>query len=479
MKHLFLTLATIVALGTNLTAQQQQPYPLPLEEAMHILLTNNNAIKISQNTTEIAKAQKQQLNAAWYPTIAATGGYFHFSNDISAQANMGELAQDALANLEGALPGLEQLLQQLLPQLNQSLAALGNITLSVPLVKQNVTTLDATALWPLFTGGKRIFAGKIGKELHTTALHLETLVTNAQMAAMLNAYYTLKLSNDVLTMQTDNMQYITRLLSDARRLKEEGFINKGEFLVVQVAHDEATRELENARHNRKVASSALSAILGIGQEITPCGNWFTLDSLPCIHSIQQEILCNNAQLKILHSQDNILHNRENIAKSNYLPDIALFARGNIYSHNVPKNLLPRSTVGAAMQWTLFDGLAREKEIKKTRLEQEQVDYTISQTESDLTTAATALHSALEDAACNIQTLERTMDLARELLRERERGFAEGFCTSTEVIEARTALTKANTALNLAHWQYCTTLANLLALGSNTEKFIELHNEYRQ
>ena len=371
MKHLFLTLATIVALGTNLTARQQQPYPLPLEEAMHILLTNNNAIKISRNTIEIAKAQKQQLNAAWYPTIAATGGYFHF-------------AQDALAGIAWALPGLEQILQQLLPQLNQSLAALGNITLSVPLVKQNVTTLDAAALWPLFTGGKRIFAGKIGKELHTTALHLETLVTNAQMAAMLNAYYTLKLSNDVLTMQTDNMQYITRLLSDARRLKEEGFINKGEFLVVQVAHDEATRELENARHNKKVASRALSAILGIGQEITPCGNWFTLDSLPDIYSIQQEILCNNAQLKILHSQGNILHNRENIAKSNYLPDIALFARGNIYSHNVPKNLLPRSTVGAAMQWTLFDGLAREKEIKKTRLEQEQVDYTINQTESDLT-----------------------------------------------------------------------------------------------
>ena len=121
---------------------------------------------------------------------------------------MGELAQDALANLEGALPGLEQLLQQLLPQLEQSLSSLGNITLSVPLIQQNVTTLDAAALWPLFTGGKRIFAGKIGKELHTTALHLETLVTNAQMAAMLNAYYTLKLSNDVLTMQTDNMQYI-------------------------------------------------------------------------------------------------------------------------------------------------------------------------------------------------------------------------------------------------------------------------------
>lgn len=479
MKHLFLTIAAIVALGTNLGAQEHQPYPLPLEEAMHILLTNNNAIKISQNTIEIARAQEQQLNAAWYPTIAATGGYFHFSNGISAQANIGELAQDALAGLESAIPGLEQILQQLLPQLEQSLAALGNITLSVPLIQQNVTTLDAAALWPLFTGGKRIFASKIGKEMLTTSQHMGTLVANAQMAAMLNAYYTLKLSNDVAAMQMDNLQYITRLLDDARKLKEEGFINKGEFLVVQVAFDDAVRELESARHNKQVASRALNAILGIEQEIAPCGNYFTLDSLPDIYSIQQDILTRNAQLKILQSQSNILQNKENIAKGSYLPDIALFARQNLYSHNAPRNLLPRSTVGAAMQWTLFDGLAREKEIKKSRLEQEQMDFTINQTEMDLATAATALHSALEDAKYNIQTLGSTMDLAKELLRERERSFAEGFCTSTEVISARTALTKAHTALNLAHWQYCTTLANLLALSSNTEKFIELHNEYRQ
>ena len=139
--------------------------------------------------------------------------------------------------------------------------------------------------------------------------------------------------------------------------------------------------------------------------------------------------------------------------------------------------MPRTIIGATMQWDLFDGLNREKEIQKSRLEQEQTSYAYSQAQQDLLTAAIALRSKMEDATCNMTTLEQTLQLARELLREREKSYAEGMCTSTDVVAARTAITQARTALNLAHWEYCTSLANLLTLSSDTYKFIELHNEY--
>ena len=53
------------------------------------------------------------------------------------------------------------------------------------------------------------------------------------------------------------------------------------------------------------------------------------------------------------------------------------------------------------------------------------------------------------------------------------------CTSTEVVDAKTGLLKAETALTLAHWQYNASLANLLALCSNTEQFIEMLYESKQ
>ena len=474
MRHLLLLAVLCTTLGTYGYSQQS----LSLEDAAAILYSNNNAIKISETGVEVAKAQKQQLNSAWYPFISATGGYFNFSNKISANANMGELAQDAVQTIMQTFPGLEQLLQQLLPQLQQATGSLGNITLSFPLLERNITSIDAIVLWPLFTGGKRILAGKIGTALHQQAQELNTLTANAQMALMLNTYYTLKLTREVERMNAENLQFMEKLLYNAQRLKEEGFINKAEYLVIQVARDEAARELQSSTQNIRVAASALSAVLGKeinGEELS--GRWFVLDSLPDINAIYESILQQNAQLKILEHQEGILESNEKIARSNYLPDIALFARQNLYSYNVPKNLMPRTILGATMQWNLFDGLNREKEIQKSRLEQEQTLYAYSQAQQDLLTAAIALRSKMEDATCNMTTLEQTLQLARELLREREKSYAEGMCTSTDVVAARTAVTRARTALDLAHWEYCTSLANLLTLSSDTYKFIELHNEY--
>lgn len=480
MRQFFLSAAIWAATAFGASAQENTlaatGYPLTLEEAVAILRQNNNAIKISATAIEIAHAQKQQLQATWYPAISATGGYFHFSNDITADANMGELAQGLLQDLSGTIPGLEQLLSQLLPQLQQIIAGLGNATLSVPLLKQDMTSLDAAAVWPIITGGKRICAGRIGNSLQEAAEHLHTLTTNSQTALMLNAYYSLRLARQVEITRHEELLYMNRLRHNALRLMEEGFLNKAELLVVEVAADEATREHETARNNTLIAQDALNAILGkkLSQAI-PQGNFFTLDSLPDINTLNLRILQHNPQLKILKTQEQIAESKRKIAQGNYIPNFALFARQNIYSNNIPKNLLPRTTIGVAMQWNIFDGLAREREITKSRLEQQQLEYTALQAEDDLLTAALALRGNMADASCNITTLVQTQSLAEELLRERERSFTEGMCTSTDVVAARTALTKVRTALELAGWQYCTSLAALLALSADTEEFIRLHN----
>ena len=476
MRQLFFIAAIWGALAT--ASYAQQPAQLTLEEAVQLLYSNNNAIKISQTTTEAAKAEKQQLNASWYPFISAAGGYFHFSNDISADANMGEITQQMLQSLQETFPYLEQLASQILPQLQHVMASLGNITLSVPLLKQNIATLDAAAVWPLITGGKRIYAGRIGNSIQESAELLAGHTINAQLSLMLNTWYTLKLSTSIAQMQKENLQYMEKLYLNTGRLMEEGFINKAEYLVVQVARDEASNEAETAVQNVKIAQKALEAVLG--KEIggaTPLGNFFTLDTIPPVSSIYEKVINKNLQLKILETQNNILENRKKIAESNYIPNVVLFARQNIWSNNIPKNLMPRTTIGAAMQWDIFDGFTREKEIKKSKLQQQQLEYATEQAKEDLFTAALALRSRMEDASFNIRTTERTLQLAQELLREREKSFTEGMCTSTDIVAARTAVTKARTALNLAGWEYCTSLANLLALCSETEYFITLHNEY--
>ena len=454
-----------------------QPQLLTLEDAAAIMLNNNRTIKIAEEAIAGATVQKQQLNATWYPTIGATGGYIHSSNDISVKADLGNLAQD----MADAFPELQQLLpqlEQLLPQLGQLISALGNITITIPLLKQNLTTIDVAAIWPLVTGGKRIYASRIGTELETTARLLYTNACNAQMALMINAYYTLKLSNQTTQMQQENLQYLNKLQHNALRLKEEGFINKAEYLVVQVAAQEAQQLLKSSQANEKIALQALNTILGISTTATPCTPYLLPQNTPET-DYNNALLTNNAQLKILSTQQKIIENKKKIAIAGYLPDIALIARHNLYSGNIPSNLLPRNMIGATFQWNIFNGLYREKEIQKSNIENRELQLATEQTRMELTTAASALQSKMENAANSIKTMELTTALAKELLREREKSFKEGMCTPTEVVEAKAALLKGETALSLAYWEYNTALANLLALCSNSEQFIELHHEHKQ
>ena len=455
------------------TLSLENPCTLSLEDAAAILKTSNNAIKRAATGTEVARAQKRQLNSTWYPNVSVTGGYFHFSNEISVEADLAGAAQELAQGLTQMVPQLEMLL----PQLQQIVSAIAGKPLSLPILKQEIATVDAIALWPLITGGKRVFATRIGRELEATAQLMERLTWNAQMALMLNAYYTLKLSGETITMQQENLGFYRHLHYNATRLFQEGFINKAELLVAEVALKEAEREYETSLTRAQVATSALETVLGRQlQQVELSGRFFSIDSLPDIYYMNEEILQENAALGILRTQQEILHNQEMIAKSDYFPNVALFAKQNIHSWNIPKNLSPRTTVGAAMQWDIFNGAARENSIKERKLEQQQMESAIAQTEQELLTAALALRSRMADALHNISTLSQACQLARELLREREKGFAEGMATPTDVVAAKASLTKAQTALNLAQWEYCTSLANLLALSCNTEKFIELHNE---
>jgi outer membrane protein TolC len=476
MKRLFPKPATIGLLAITLLAPLQlaaQPDTLSLEDAAAILMGSNNAIKSASTAAEVARAQKRQLNSTWYPNISVAGGYFHFSNEISVEADLGGAAQDLAQGLVQMIPQIEMLL----PQLQQIVSSIAGKPLSLPVIKQDIATIDAVAIWPLITGGKRIYASKIGRGLEATAQQMKKLAENAQTALMLNAYYTLKLSGETISMQHENLKFCKHLHFNATRLFQEGFINKAEFLIAEVALKEAEREYETSISQESVALNALGTVLGKRlQQVELSGRFFSIDSLPDIYSMNEEILQENAALGILRTQQEILHSQEMIAKGDFFPDIALFAKQNIHSWNLPKNLSPRTTIGAAMQWEIFNGTARENNIKERRLQQEQMGYTIAQTEQELITAALALRSRMVDALYNINTLEQACSLARELLKEREKGFAEGMATPTDVVAARASLTKASTALNLARWEYCTSLANLLALSCNTEKFIELHNE---
>ncbi len=477
------------------------PVSITLEEAIRLLFANNNEIKLAGKSVEIAKAEKQKLNSMWYPYVTATGTYMHFSNDIEARANLGEVMEpventvkkylptqgDITGFFQEAIPVIQQLFPHLNPQqisqiisgisgiisgigssVSNMVSEFNGITLSFPILRQNISTIDANITWPLFTGGKRIYANRIGKSLIATAEGLKSATVEAQVALLTETYYTLKLSREVVKERQESVASMTMLFNNAMSLMRNGMINKAEMLVAQVAMEEAIRELENAGDNVSVAENALKTILGLTdiqqkRAINPSSDFFIIKTIPPAEYYKELIINNNQQLKILREQQNISKNEKKIAESAYMPNIAVFAKQTLYSYRIPGNLSPRTIFGAGLVWNIFDGLNREKNISINKKNYEQLEIKKEQLRNDLFLLADKLRSGMLDALYNIRALESTTELCKELLNIREKSFKEGMANSSDVVAARAALAKVRIATMLAYWQFDTAIASMSAI----------------
>lgn len=487
--------------GKPAPAAVPAPVHISLDEAIQLLFANNNEIKLAGKSVEIARAEKQKLNSLWFPYVTATGTYMHFSNDIEAKGDVGDVMKPLENTVKKYLPTQEQIngffqdalpvIQQLFPHLNQQQIAqlvsgvsgvvsgisssvsnmvseLNGITLSFPILKQNISTIDANITWPLFAGGKRIYANRIGKSMVAAAEGLKSAATDAQLAVLIETYYTLKLSREVINERQESVTSMTMLFNNAMSLMRNGMINKAEMLVAQVAMEEAIRELENARDNASVAENALKTLLGIprtGQPgpLQPSTDFFIQTTLPPIEHYHEQIENNNPQLRILEEQKNITKNEKKIAQSAYMPNIALFAKQTLYTYQIPSNLAPRTVVGAGLVWNIFDGLNREKNISISKKNYQQIEIKTEQARNDLFLLADKLRAQMMDALYNIRALESTTALCEELLTIREKSFKEGMANSTDVVTARATLSKARLARLLAYWQFDIAFANMNAL----------------
>ena len=443
-----------------------------LEQAMQLMLSNNDAIKQAHKGVEIAVAQKQRLNAAWFPTITAAGEYIHMSNDIEAQESVGELLKPIAETFPeiGAIANISAIFDNL-----------NSIKLSFPLLDQNISSIDATITWPIFSGGKRIYANRIGKSAIKYAGFIEQAAEDNQSMLLIERYYTAKLTSEIVKVQQQNMASMRRLYSNALKLMETGIINKAEMLVAKVASQEAERELKSALNNDSIANTALLSIMGSNTTTNSTTNtatkiklatpFFISTNLPPKEYFKKITSSGNPQLNMLKSQQEIASNNFKIARSGYLPDIAAFGKQNIYSYNIPKNLSPRTTVGAGFIWNIFDGLYREKSMQIAKKEQQLLELGESQLNKELDLALDRLYAQLCDLKNSLPTINTTIELATELVKIQEKSFSEGMATSLEVANAHTLLAQTTTAAATIYCQYDITLAMLLAITGQSSSFL--------
>lgn len=437
---------------------------LSFEQSVQMLKQENRSLKIADKEIEWTKSEHQRMNALWYPVISASGTYVHMSNPIEAIEPLNQFTDPVKDFVQSIIPG-DQIISSILDKI-------GTYSLHVPLAPQNVTTIDANIIWPVFTGGKRIYADRIGKSMISVS-ELNREQVGAQMQILLvESYFGLRLGQSVVDVREQSYRALEQHYQNALKLEANGMIDKAERLFVQVNMDEAKRELQASLKEVTVAQNALKALIRIdtSEDIVPCSPLFINDTMPDVDTFKTLIEKSNYAVNQLELQNQIVDNELRMARSEYLPTIALFGKQTLYAHGIEKNLIPRSMVGVGLTWNLFDGLARERRIEQSRITKQAVELTREKAIDDIGIGVDKFYSQLQNAMNSVTALNTTIELSRELVRMRKKAFAEGMATSSQVIDAEVMLSKVQIASLLAYYQYDVALINLLSACGTPEQF---------
>lgn len=225
----------IILLGTGISITAQT-LSLSFDDALRQMQQGNRSLKIADKGIEAARAERDKLNALWYPSLQGAGTFVHLSEKIEVKQPLSQFTDPAKDFVHNLVPD-DQFISGILDQI-------GSHTLVFPLAPRNLTTVGLTAEWIVFSGGKRIRAGKIGNTMIDMARENREQADATQRILLAESYFGLRLAQEVVRVRQDTYNSLQQHYKNALKLEAAGMIDKAGRLFAQVNMDEAQRSLE-------------------------------------------------------------------------------------------------------------------------------------------------------------------------------------------------------------------------------------------
>lgn len=411
--------------------------PITLEQALEIARQNNQDLQIALFNVEAAEANLEEALASYYPTVGTSAV---FQRVDSAQQEIG---------VEEA--------QTINPQVDDD-----TVTTSFN------TQIEAS--YDLYTGGRRPALVKAAEEqLRLNQLDLERVSEQLRLTVSLR-YYDLQEADALVEVAQADVEEAQQSLRDAQLLEEAGLGTRFDVLRAEVQLANANQDLERTVADQLISRQALVDILGLGgkvtlataEEIDKAGEWEL--SLP-----ESIVLAfrNRAELEQQLAQREINQQQIEIALAGVRPTVSVFSNYNVLDIlDDDAGTGDGFTLGARMQWTIFDGGAA-----RARARQEEANVAVAESQFDDTRNQVRLEVeeafySLQANEENIETARIAVELAEESLRLARLRFQAGVGTQTDVIAAQSDLTEARVNLVRAIIDYNRAFAQIRRAVSN-------------
>ena len=436
MKHIY---TTVLLCLTGFSFAQSLSFP----EALERMRGANQKLKGMEKQTEVALYGEKNYKGLYLPQLSINASYVHLSEPLSLSFNkykepVQSQLQSQLGQMVGSLPPLMRpRLAPILTGMAGQLQPLFAQDWSYQFQEQDIWKLSADLRWVLFAGGKVRLGNKVSQINHEIAKVESQKTENALISELAERYFQVQLAQQALLVRQKALQTAEQHYSNAQKLEKNGMVAPIETMQAKKAVTDAQREVLACQKDIELAQTALSGVIGeqvlaLSSLTSPLFEVAPLRALDYYQGLAKQNFpaIQQAYLKKELTEQNIKAQR-----AAYLPDVALIGKKYLWSKNLPLTEPDNWVVGVGLQWNIFNGFSDKNKIAQAKAQQESVEQLTAQAEKDIQTLVKKYYTEIEKQREQLQSLQESLEFARELVRVRNQAFSEGLSSSTDVADA--------------------------------------------
>lgn len=333
--------------------------------------------------------------------------------------------------------------------------------------------LSANLMWPLYAGGKIRAANKVAQLRQSEAEIQSEQKTYKHINELVERYYGLCLTYQVKTVRAEVYEAMKNHLNDAEKMYKSGLIAKVQYLHARVFYDDADRELKKADRQLQVVKKGLLNTLGVeDMDVVPVSKLFYTRDLQDLQYYKNSASENSPILKLVDNKKSMATEKFKVERADLLPSIAAIGTYDIANKDL-SHFMPEYMIGVGLKWNIFGGQRSYRKTKAARLTIDRVSEIKDKYTSDINTGINKYYETLQMYIEQLEALESSMSFATEYYEVRHKSFKEGMATSTELVDAKLAVTKVKIERLKILYEFDVCLSKLLELSGLSNDFIAI------
>ena len=435
-KKMSMTLVALCLPLLGMAQEQQQasvsntPIELTLDLALEIALNENPTVKVADLEIEKKKHEKKSTQSSLYPQIDAVGQY---SRSVKKQVMSMEM---------------------------------GGQKMDIEVGKDNTWTAGGNLNWP-------IIVPTLWKSIQLSSLDVELAVESARSSKinMINsvskAYYQALLAQDAYNVLEKSYDNAVLNHENINQKYKQGIVSEYDLIQADVNAKNIKPELIQAKNALELAALSLKAFMGIDMDQAIIVSGSLLDYEQELYAQLLKVnpsLENNSDLKQFDLQTKQLKKSLEIYKMQYMPTLAItgnYMYTSMYDDKEsPKPDFTSSTVGVSLSIPIFDGFRKHNDIKKTKVNLQQMEWQREDIERNLELVVTSNMNNMVNYAEQVESTRDVVAQAQKGYEISQKLYDTGMVTLLEVNSAQLGLTQASLAYNQAIYNFLASKADL-------------------